>query len=544
MPFIQSQNLVVEKEVLSEITQNEINSKPKFSSLIMLQGGQGGFFGEKSYKPKVILGDADIKSSELSLSSAAVTIYSTTEIKNENDCGYAIDFKTDASNKCSFTIGQYNPNFDLNIYTKSLTLPFSDVFTGGVNNATDLYNNDNVGNFKFVASTAGVGYSLTPQLDSELNLNKYYLDLRNSDPVEIDKPFYLEKSINFADVGASVYVFYVAEIDLVSGYATYSTGTISYNKEDTTTSITGGFFDNIFQVGDIINISHPNNYYQLKAEITNKDVSNIYTLSIEEQINPPSSSKTVVFPVGSSVTILDDDLNANKLSVWTDKSLNTLTDYNNLFLDPSYGTQINIGKKVTSNHKETFNKIYFNTEKKFLSAEQTPFTIAASYNRIGNRTYMQDQYGTDIVKNQIKNKAKFGIFYHGIEKTSLQPASNSNQSKTIYNCGCEGASFVSNAQLNQDVFSLIGDKTIKLILGTPLKYVNNVARCYYSNKIYEVLVYVDLKSSDIPKIISYLSNKYSQKMVFSSPVEFQSSDMYYSIADKINILGKVKKTSS
>ena len=70
------------------------------------------------------------------------------------------------------------------------------------------------------------------------------------------------------------------------------------------------------------------------------------------------------------------------------------------------------------------------------------------------------------------------------------------------------------------------------------------ARCYYSNKIYEVLVYVDLKSSDIEKVLIGLSKKYLQKTSFSSPVEFQSTDMYYSKTDKINILGKIKKTST
>ena len=59
MPFIQSKNIVVEKEILAEITPQERKDKPSLSSLVMLQGGQGGSFGEKSFKPKVILADAD-----------------------------------------------------------------------------------------------------------------------------------------------------------------------------------------------------------------------------------------------------------------------------------------------------------------------------------------------------------------------------------------------------------------------------------------------------------------------------------------------------
>jgi len=540
MPFIQTQNLVVEKEVLSEVTEQEQKIQPEKSSLIILQGGQGGSFGEKSYKPKVVLAKAKINSSELSLASASITNHTTTEIKNENDCGYAIDFKTDVSNQCNFTIGQYNPYGDLDIYNRSLLLQFSDVFTGGVSSSTVLNNGDNVGNFTFVSSA-----SLTPQLDSELNLNKYYLELRNS--ASVADGFYLEKSINFADINSSIYIFYVAQTDLADGYATYNTGQISYQKDDLSTQITGGFYHNAFQVGDKINISHPNNYFGINATITQKDPSNIYTLSITKEINAPSSAKNslIVFPVGSSATIQDVELDgSNKLSITTEQSLSSFTDYNTVFSNPSFGTKFNIGKKITIDQKETLNNIGFSTEGKFLSEQFTSLPIDVSYNRIGSRSYMQDQYGTDVVKNEIKNKTKFGIFYHGIEKMISRNESNTNQASTTYSCGSEISSFISNNQLNQDILNMLQEKTVKIVLGSPIKYINGVARCYYSNKIYEVLVYTDLKSSDIPKVLSYLSRKYKEKITFSSPVEFQSTDMYYSITDKINIVGKIKKTST
>ena len=540
MPFIQTQNLVVEKEVLSEITEQEQKIKPTKSSLIILQGGQGGSFGEKSYKPKVVLAKADINSSELSLESAEIMNHSTTEIKNENDCGYAVDFKADISNQCNFTIGQYNPYGDLDIYNRSQLLQFSDVFTGGVSSSTVLNDGDSVGNFTLVSST-----SLTPQLDSELNLNKYYLELRNS--ATVADGFYLQKSINFADVGSSVYIFYVAQTDLADGYATYNTGQISYQKDNLSTQITGGFYHNAYQVGDKINISHPNNYFGINATITQKDASDIYTLSITKEINTPSSAKNslIVFPVGSSATIQDVELDgSNKLSITTEQSLSSFTDYNTIFSNPSFGTKFNIGKKITIDQKEILNNVGFSTEGKFLSEQFTSLPIDVSYNRIGSRTYMQDQYGTDVVKNEIKNKTKFGIFYHGIEKTISKNESNTNQASTTYSCGSEISSFISNNQLNQDILNMSQDKTIKIILGSPIKYINGVARCYYSNKIYEVLVYIDLKSSDIPKVLSYLSRKYKEKITFSSPVEFQSTDMYYSITDKINIVGKIKKTST
>ena len=376
-------------------------------------------------------------------------------------------------------------------------------------------------------------------------LNKYYLELRNS--AAVADGFYLQKSINFADVGSSVYIFYVAQTDLADGYATYNTGQISYQKDNLSTQITGGFYHNAFQVGDKINISHPNNYFGINATITQKDPSNIYTLSITKEINTPSSAKNslIVFPVGSSATIQDVELDgSNKLSITTEQSLPSFTDYNTVFSNPSFGTKFNIGKKITIDQKEILNNVGFSTEGKFLSEQFTSLPIDVSYNRIGSRSYMQDQYGTDVVKNEIKNKTKFGIFYHGIEKTISKNESNTNQASTTYSCGSEISSFISNNQLNQDIFNMLQDKTIKIILGSPIKYINGVARCYYSNKIYEVLVYTDLKSSDIPKILSYLSRKYKEKITFSSLVEFQSTDMYYSITDKINIVGKIKKIST
>ena len=171
MPFLAPINTVIEKNTLPTITAAEKSEKPRFSALAILKGGQGGSFGEKSYKPKVILAETDLSNSELTINPDKIFAYSTTEIKSENDCGYAINFKTDASNQCDFTLGEYDPYNNLNIYAPSQLLPFYQVFTGGVSNSNTLYNNGLVGDFKLIAEpTFG---SLTPELDSELNLNKY-----------------------------------------------------------------------------------------------------------------------------------------------------------------------------------------------------------------------------------------------------------------------------------------------------------------------------------------------------------------------------------
>ena len=537
MPFIQSQNTVVQKEILPEITSKEQSDKPPLSSLVILQGGQGGSFGEKSYKPKVILADADIVSSDNPLDSIKIFKYSTTEIKSENDCGYAIDFRTDGSNQCDFNIGEYNPYDNLNIYAASQILPFSDLYTGGVSSATPLSNGNSVGSFTLI--TDPYGAPLVPTLDTELNLNKYYLELRNSSSIE--DAFYLQKSINFSDVNSSVFIFYVAQTDLVSGYATYNTGII----DATVPNPTGGFFDTLIDVGDMIYISHPSGYYGIEAQITAKDgTTNHYTFNIKKSNNVPP--KTVSFPVGSSVSIIDAT-SSNKLSIWNENPASNIDLYNDLYSNVNYGIQYNIAKKVTTNHKELFNSVFFNADKKLFSDQVSPQTIQASFERIGNRTYMQDQYGTNVVKNQIKNKSKFNIFYHGFERLISKNNTDTTQAVTTYSCGSDTSPFVSQAQVDQDVIGSLqqAGKTVKLIVGSPIKKMMGLtARCYYSNKIYEVLVYVDLKSSDIEKVLIGLSKKYLQKTSFSSPVEFQSTDMYYSKTDKINILGKIKKTST
>jgi len=554
MPFIDSQNLVVEKDVLPSITQQEKNDKqnyPDLSSLILLQGGQGGAFGEKSYKPKVVLANADLQQS-YDFNEAGINKCSTTEIKSENDCGYAINFKTDASNQCDFTLGEYDPYNNLNIYTPSQILPFSYLYTGGVSSSNQLGNGDYVGDF--ILKTNFTADWFYPVLDTELNLNKYYLELRNA--ADIQKPFYLEKSINFGSaVDSSIFVFYVAQTDLVSGYATYNTGIINFpNNKNGIAAVTGGFYDTLFSVNDFISIEHPSGYYNAKAQITAKNAStNVYTFKITESGNFPRTN-SVSFPLGSSVSISTDIQYSNKLSVSVNNDVvpSPTEGYNGTYSDEYNGFQFRVEKKVTTNHKELSNSLSFSYDKKLFNKDDKAIDIEVNYSfpRIGNRKYMQDQYGTDLVKNQIKNKSKFNIFYHGVETKLSQSNDNTSQAASTYSCGNAVSSFVSNKQITKDILGPLSyyGKTTKLIIGTPVTNIGSglgvVKSSYYSNRIYEVLIYTDLRSSDIPKVLTGLSKKYSQKTNFSSPVEFQTSDMYYSTTDKINILGKIKKTST
>ena len=542
MPFIDSQNLVVEKDDLPSITQKEQDDKqnyPNVSSLILLQGGQGGAFGEKSYKPKVILANVDLQSYDFNLNEADINKCSTTEIKSENDCGYAINFKTDASNQCDFTLGEYDPYNNLNIYAPSQLLPFSYLYTGGVSSSAVLASGSAVGDFTLQTFTGA--YYLSGNLDTELNLNKYYLELRNSGA--INEPFYLQKSIDFNLVDNSVFIFYVAQTDLVSGYATYNTGVITFNNNTIgIASVTGGFYDTLFSENDLIRIEHPSGYYNAKAKITAKNAStNVYTFQITESGNFPRTN-SVSFPLGSSVSIFDEESNKLSICAQSNKMPSDAAGYNNHYSDPADGFQFKIDKKVTTNHKELSNSLSFTFDKKLLNLNANAIEIKSSFPRIGNRKYMQDQYGTDLIKNQIKNKSKFNIFFHGFERNLSQSNDNTSQAVTNYSCGNEVSFFVSDRQIKQDILGSLslGQKTIELIIGSPIRS----ERCYYSNRIYEVLIYIDLKSSDIPKVLAGLSKKYSQKTNFSSPVEFQTSDMYYSTADKINILGKIKKTST
>jgi len=553
MPFIDSQNLVVEKDSLPSITQQEKNDKqnyPDLSSLILLQGGQGGAFGEKSYKPKVVLANIDLQQS-YDFNEAGINKCSTTEIKSENDCGYAINFKTDASNQCDFNLGEYDPYNNLNIYVPSQILPFSNLYTGGVSSSANLVDGDGVGDFTLVTNATNPIY---PQLDTELNLSKYYLELRNVS--DIERPYYLEKSINFGnDVDSRIFVFYVVQTDLVSGYATYNTGVINFpNNKNGIAVVTGGFYDTLFSVNDFISIEHPSGYYNAKAQITAKNAStNVYTFKITESGNFPRT-KSVSFPLGSSVSISTAIQYSNKLSVSVNNDVipSPTEGYNSIYSDEYNGFQFRVEKKVTTNHKELSNSLSFSYDKKLFNKGDKAIDIEVNYSfpRIGNRKYMQDQYGTDLVKNQIKNKSKFNIFYHGVETNLYQSNTNTSQAVSTYSCGNAVSSFVYNKQINKDILGPLSynGKTIKLIIGTPVTNIGSglgaFKSSYYSNRIYEVLIYTDLRSSDIPKVLTGLSKKYSQKTNFSSPVEFQTSDMYYSTTDKINILGKIKKTST
>ena len=547
MPFLAPINTVIEKNNLPTITATEKSEKPRFSALMILKGGQGGSFAEKSYKPKVILAETDLSSSELTINPDKIFPYSTTEIKSENDCGYAVNFKTDASNQCDFTLGEYDPYNNLNIYATSELLPFSYLYTGGVSSSAVLASGSAVGDFTLKTNHLGVNY-LSGDLDAELNLNKYYLELRNNSAIE--DAFYLQKSIDFGNVDNSVFVFYVAQTDLVSGYATYNTGVINFNNNQAgIETVTGGFYDNLFKVDDIIQINHPSGYFNAKATITAKNnITNIYTFKIKESGNFPRT-QSVSFPLGSSVSIYDDDSNKLSICAPSDAAPIGIDSYNAFYSDRKDGFQFKIDKKVATNHKELNNSLTFTNDKNLFKnniSDTNAISIDFSFPRIGNRKYMQDQYGTDLIKNQIKNKSKFNIFFHGFERNLSQSNDNTSQAVTNYSCGNEVSFFVSDRQIKQDILGSLslGQKTIELIIGSPIRSINQIKRCYYSNRIYEVLIYIDLKSSDIPKVLAGLSKKYSQKTNFSSPVEFQTSDMYYSIADKINILGKIKKTST
>ena len=49
----------------------------------------------------------------------------------------------------------FNPYNNLNIYTPSQILPFSNLYTGGVSSSANLVDGDGVGNFTLVKTTDG-----------------------------------------------------------------------------------------------------------------------------------------------------------------------------------------------------------------------------------------------------------------------------------------------------------------------------------------------------------------------------------------------------
>lgn len=538
MPFTSKPNPLVslyDKQSIPSIPLTVFQALPNESSFLKLIGGNGGALGEKSFKPQVFLSQADFTDASTRPDFTAIdkNFFSFNEIKSENDAGYAIRFANSAS--CTLNLGAYSEFPDLNIYQKSNLFSYDYLYSGITNSNSPISNGGSYGDFT-LESTDG---SITPVQDTSLSLNKYYIDLRptgyvNSSDVPFTTYVQLKKNLTNLNSLQNLFMFHVVDFDILDIFAPYLTSNgLTYTKRSKEVIISN-ISTNGFTVNDRIKIEHPEGYYAIAGIV--KSTSPL-TIKGEEnaddiikEINLPNSD-SIIFPPGSSVSVLEQNTINNDPLVPTQEQKAIFSSFSN-----GLNFILSVDKKRSSGAgavtKEIFNNLYFKSNS---YSDGFRSSINQGFERIGSRKYVQDQYGSDANKLAIKNKSKFGIVYHGCTV-------NDNSTFT-FRCGLNHNEIYTETFQSTSPFR--SDSLDYVIANGISNQAEGGNHMYYSNKIYEVLVYKDLNFNlgvdPVDLIISSLINKYKNRAFFSS-VEFQNSDMYYTSADRINILGKVKKS--
>lgn len=539
MPFTSRPNPIVSqytRQTAPNKNPGELNSLPNESSFLKLIGGNGGGLGEKSFKPQVFLSQADFTdgSSNLDFTAIDKNFFSFNEIKSENDAGYAIRFANSAS--CTLNLGAYSEFPQLNIYQKSNLFSYDYLYSGITNSNSPISNGGSYGDFALECENIA---SVTPVQDTSLNLNKYYVDLR---PVgysnNSDVPFttYVQLKRNLTNLNSlqNLFMFHVVDFDILDVFAPYLTSNgLTYTKGSTEVIISN-ISSNGFAIDDRIKIEHPEGYFGIAGIITNTSPFTIKGEANAEykikEINLPNSNP-IIFPAGSTVSVLEQNTINNDPFVPTQEQKAIFSSFSNgLNFVLSVDKKRSLGAGAVE--KEIFNNLYFKSNS---YRDGFKSLIDQGFERIGSRKYVQDQYGSDANKLAIKNKSKFGIVYHGC-------TINDNSTFT-FRCGLNHNEIYTETFQSTSPFA--SDSLDYVIAnGIPNQALGG-NHMYYSNKIYEVLVYKDLNFNlgvdPVDLIISSLINKYKNRAFFSS-VEFQNSDMYYTSADRINILGKVTKS--
>lgn len=531
------------------LPEQPVNSQlPANTQLINLIGGLGGNVGEKSYKPQVqfsIGTNEGDTSSPLDVQTNGP--FYTKELKEENDCGNAIKILYSNSNKSEVNINYLNSNSDVDIYTSSERLKFSNLYKADASSKTagvPLANGASVNNFTIL--TDGTETVSVVQ-DTELGLNKNYLDFTSATVGDYSTKF-LKKNVSEATESESIFNVFVSEIDVNPGYVSYITSPILKNSlsllnppspSSTTTSLaisiqSGKLFSN----GDLIRV---------------QDLSNPNNFAIGTVTSYLSSTLTVTFklrftqldlPAGSSVCI--ENVNRGALStshcistMFTDNSAET---YDSLRI--KYATGSLFGFRFTHERSITNNNIIdYSNEIRFLrnnfcqdiaTIQNELVGFESKFNRIGNRNYLKSQYNG---KDQLISKNKFSIISYGFYKQ--------NDSYRYFN------GYYKNFEISGRTFDslLVDPKNYLLTVGNGAAMSDTITddyKPYYTHKLYEILSYRNLQYMNTYEpqkiIIDNLISKYKEKAFFSNPSEIQTTDdIYYSAIDRPNILGKVRK---
>lgn len=546
-------NRIVSLHDVSLPSQPSNANLPKNPQLMNLIGGAGGDAGEKSYKPKIqfSLGlDADSQSSS-PLDVQTNGPYYIQEIKEENDCGHAIKILYSNTNKSEVNIEYLNPTSGVNIYSSSNQLPFSSLNSGVAQSqtaGTNLTNGTSVNNFSILTNGTE---TVSVIEDTELGLNKNYLDLTSSNVGDVGTKF-LKLNVSSATDADSIYNVFVSEIDVNEGYVSYITSSIlksslSYTAATTlTVSIQSS---KLFSNGDVVRIQDltDNSNFAIATVSSYSSTNLVVVFDIQEPKTDKFLKKDL--PVGSSVSInqinnWDKDFSNCISTFFTDSSnTETVSTLRNKFNVPlANGLRFKHQRQVTNNNIIDYNNrlSYISNNFSQTSAE-TELTLRNvkghpdfDVYRIGNRGYLKSQY---VGRDQLISKNKFSIISYGFYKQN-----------NVFNY-FQG--HYKNIKIYPTAFpKLLSDpKSFLFILGVSSYNNQGVYKPYYTHKLYEVLCYKNLQylNTGQPQsiIVDYLIQKYKEKAFFGNNTEIQTADnIYYSQADRPNIFGKVRKIVS
>lgn len=528
MPY--TNNIVYETSDLPDKPSDTIDQE---TYLLRLQGGQGGNPGEKGYKAQLLMSKTTIDDVEnISLGTLNFYNFNRTEIGNESDAGYAFNIVETASAQSDLTIGFYNSLPSSYIYASSDNLKFNEMYSGVTISEDPIGNGGSFGDFTVLSDS-----TISASVDSSLGLNKHYLPFTDSSTI-LKRSLLINNASNpssnrISSKFANLYVFYVAELDIADGLATFTTAEHDYNFSfDVVVSDASSFL-----AEDRIRLVHPLGYFSIEGNIESIAGNTLTLYQDSRQFNLPTKNR-VIFPVGSTVTIVNRSLNHNFFSTVSEVSSASKSDYSPLFRNQvgTMGLSFDISKGLTTASKELYNTLNWIKDSSLTSPIEQ--NLGVKLDRIYTRAYSQDQYGVDSTRLLIKNKPKLSLFYHGIEK---------RDNSIFYTCGNETRTFAKRLLTSQEssTIDLLNGNANFLLIGSPISMTNGAERVYHSCKLYEVLVYHNLdfrlSFNPIDIIRASLINKYKERMFFSS-VEPQPSDVYYSKTDRINILGKIKQS--
>lgn len=561
MPFYPNPPVVashVNAATLPKITDQEKKELPPSASRsLILKGGAGGDIGEKSKPAELYYSEIDLTDNIGNLTFSQdqnVNIDEVIKSTKENDCGYAIQCLQDGSNACTLNINLYSQIPSVDIYSRSNFFNYGGLLSGISNNGSQIFNNGSFADFTVKLKDSNV----TPGFDSDFGLNRYYISLKNGTATPNSEVF-LGRQLNLANLN-NLFCFHVVELDYLSDYTAYLTADAIYDAVGGGTLNLNGISTNDFENGDVLKILSEKNIYgaigYYNSSTSKLDVSKWFNSEASDFYTNVGERSAATIGLGSN---LDDPKNIFQLlsSSPTLKFCMFAKDFQNSFFNnntDSYfteggndnyynlGLHLKINKQVTNTNKEISNTLSFQTDNFGLYKGETydgsiNAIINQTVERIRERSYITNQYGTDANKLAIKNKPKFCLIFHGIIKVS---------DGWKYYCGTDGG-IIADIDLKGVANPFFDNSTPYLLLGNPFAKNNaGATRAYHEVKLYETLIYknltFDTTYNPIDLIRVNLINKYKQKMFMNASVELTASDIYYTYVDRLNILGKMKKT--